>query len=48
MDRRTEVLVVGSGAGGTVTAHCLAATGFEVTVLEEGGRVPHAQYDSMA
>jgi len=44
MDRRTEVLVVGSGAGGTVTAHCLAAAGFEVTVLEEGGRVTPDQY----
>ena len=32
----TEVLVVGSGAGGAVTAHTIAAAGRDVLVLEEG------------
>ena len=32
----TEVLVIGSGAGGAATASTLAAGGREVTVLEEG------------
>lgn len=34
---RTEVLVIGSGAGGAVTAYHLAAAGRDVAVLEEGG-----------
>jgi len=41
-DRR--VVVVGSGAGGAVTALELARSGFEVTVLEEGGRHGLADY----
>jgi choline dehydrogenase-like flavoprotein len=32
----TEVLIVGSGAGGAVTAAALAAAGRSVTVVEEG------------
>ena len=35
---RTQVLVIGSGAGGAITAATLAGRGYEVLVLEEG---PH-------
>ena len=35
---RVEVLIIGSGAGGSVTALELASAGMEVLVLEEGGR----------
>jgi len=37
-DLRAELLIVGSGAGGSVTALELASAGREVLVLEEGGR----------
>ncbi len=33
---RTEVLVIGSGAGGAVTAATLAARGYDVLIIEEG------------
>ena len=36
--RKNQVLVVGSGAGGAVTSLELSRQGFEVLVLEEGGR----------
>jgi len=35
----TEVLVIGSGAGGAVTASALAAAGKDVTIVEEGPAV---------
>jgi len=41
---QTDVLVIGSGAGGTVTALTLAEAGREVLVLEEGPRVTPADY----
>ena len=40
----TDVLVIGSGAGGAVTAATLAAAGREVTVVEEG---PWIEPDAM-
>src|SRR5256885_16803187 len=33
----TDVCIIGSGAGGAVTAAQLAAAGFEVLIVEEGG-----------
>lgn len=41
---KTQVLVVGSGAGGTVTALTLAEGGRDVIVLEEGDRFAIADY----
>src|SRR5581483_5160964 len=39
-----EVLVVGSRAGGVVTAHALAPAGVDVLLVEEGPRGPAGEY----
>ena len=41
---KTDVLVVGSGAGGTVTAVTLAEAGRDVVVVEEGRRFTPQEY----
>ncbi len=46
--RRVQVLVIGSGAGGAVTALELALAGFEVVVIEEGRRLERADYGASA
>lgn len=43
---RTQVLVIGSGAGGATTARLLAEDGLEVTLIEEGPDVDTAKIDS--
>lgn len=43
----TDVVVVGSGAGGSVIATELAEAGFSVVVVEEGPHVKPAQYAKM-
>lgn len=40
MNRRCDVVVIGSGAGGATIAHRLAATGKSVLILERGERLP--------
>ncbi|MFF8939102.1 FAD-dependent oxidoreductase [Streptomyces paradoxus] len=42
---RTEVLVVGSGFGGAITAYHLAAGGAKVTVLERGPWLEHDEFE---
>jgi choline dehydrogenase-like flavoprotein len=41
---RTDIVVIGSGAGGAVVARELAEQGFDVLVLEEGPFVDPAEY----
>jgi choline dehydrogenase-like flavoprotein len=44
LDLYTEVLVVGSGPGGSITAARLAEAGLEVTVIEEGPWIEADRY----
>ena len=44
IEKRSQVLISGSGACGTTTATTLAQEGFDVVVLEEGGRHPLSSY----
>ena len=37
--KRTQVLVIGAGISGVVTAKCMRDAGFDVTVLERTGDV---------
>lgn len=39
-----QVCIIGSGAGGAVTASMLAAAGLDVLVLEEGGHYTHKDF----
>ena len=41
--RGAEVVIVGSGAGGSMAAHRLASAGFNVLVIEKGPFVPASQ-----
>ncbi|MBX3181672.1 MAG: GMC family oxidoreductase [Polyangiaceae bacterium] len=45
---QVEVLVIGSGAGGSVVAHELASRGYQVVVLEEGGAFEFEAYGQPA
>lgn len=45
---QTQVLVIGSGAGGSSVAYELCRRGFEVVVLEEGGNFELADYGRAA
>lgn len=47
LELSTEVVVVGSGAGGAVVAATLAEAGFDVIVLEEGGHVRPEEHARM-
>ena len=41
---RTDILVIGSGFGGAITAYHLAAGGANVVVLERGPWVPSDEF----
>ena len=45
LHRRADVVVIGSGAGGAVTAARLADAGYEVVIVEEGGYYTSADFD---
>ena len=45
-DSIADVLVIGAGASGSVATDCLAAAGFEVVCLEQGGWAHTADYMS--
>ncbi|MGB1222410.1 MAG: FAD-dependent oxidoreductase, partial [Alcanivoracaceae bacterium] len=44
LDLQADVVVVGSGAGGAVTAYELARQGLSVLVLEAGPYVPSSEF----
>ncbi len=46
-DWRADVVIVGSGSSGAVTASTLAAAGLDVLVLEEGPHVKPSEYGKM-
>lgn len=45
LDLSADVAVIGSGAGGAVTAAVLAAAGLSVLIVEEGGYFTHEDFD---
>ncbi len=45
VQRRADVVVIGSGAGGALTAARLADAGYDVVILEEGGYHTRADFD---
>jgi choline dehydrogenase-like flavoprotein len=47
LELETDVVVIGSGAGGAVVAAELAEAGQRVVVLEEGPHVPAAEIQAM-
>lgn len=44
LELSTEVVIIGSGAGGAAIAQILAEAGLEVVVLEEGPYIPQTEY----
>lgn len=45
--RRADAVVIGSGAGGAVTAARLAEAGYDVVIVEEGGYYTSADFNEM-
>ena len=44
VERRADVVVIGTGAGGAVTAARLAEAGYEVVILEQGGWLTRSDF----